>query len=222
MAQTPLVAGCAPQESPKATRQEQKGEPGQDRPTDIDIFTRCALRSTGFFMASPGRGGRRHTPRRAHAVFSFVGPGRGMNGWRDFRTANNWDMARPGREVFDLILSIAQVTAILGGNYFSDYLPPSSGWLVWDKGQRDFSLADGEMCWTNRDKAMRIFTYPRAAMLSENGLHPTQKPVSLMEWCIVAEGEGVSPVLQEEVAKRAAVIRALGLVASTTTPAGPV
>ena len=110
--------------------------------------------------------------------------GRGINGWRDFRNDTNWDKDRPSKIAFDLMLAIAKTAVIWGGNYFTDYLPPSMCWLVWDKGQRDFSLADGEMAWTNQDKAMRIFTYPRAAMLKENGLHPTQKPIALMKWCI--------------------------------------
>ena len=39
--------------------------------------------------------------------------------------------------------------------------------------------------------------------------------------CIVAEGEGVSPVLQEEVDKRAAAIRALGLAEKANVPVAP-
>lgn len=39
--------------------------------------------------------------------------------------------------------------------------------------------------------------------------------------CIVAEGEGVSPVLQEEVDKRAATIRALGLAEKASFPVAP-
>jgi site-specific DNA-methyltransferase (adenine-specific) len=58
------------------------------------------------------------------------------------------------------------------------------GWIIWDKGQRDFSLADGEMAWTSFDKAMRIFTYARAKALQEGKIHPTQKPVKLYEWIL--------------------------------------
>ncbi len=110
--------------------------------------------------------------------------GRGMNGWRDFRADGEWDKIRPRKEVFDLMLKLGKVVIVWGGNYFTDYLPPTQQWLIWDKGQRDFSLADGEMAWSSQDKAMRIFSYPRAAMLKENGLHPTQKPIALMRWCI--------------------------------------
>jgi len=106
------------------------------------------------------------------------------NGWRDFRSDGDWDKKRPSKAHFDVILNLNVTTVIWGGNYFTDYLAPHSCWLVWDKGQRDFSLADGELAWTNQDKAMRIFSYPRATMLKENGLHPTQKPIALMKWCI--------------------------------------
>lgn len=106
-----------------------------------------------------------------------------LNGWRDFRHQGRWDCARPNKKIFDWILSNKNAI-VWGGNYFTDYLPPSSQWLIWDKGQRDFSLADFEMAWSSQNKSGRIFDYPRARMLQENGLHPTQKPIALMEWCI--------------------------------------
>lgn len=71
----------------------------------------------------------------------------------------------------------------------TDFLFPSMGWIIWDKGQRDFSLADGEMAWSSFKKAMRIFTFSRGSMLAENNnsfgrFHPTQKPVKLYEWLL--------------------------------------
>ncbi len=95
-----------------------------------------------------------------------------------------WDVVRPERNIFDMMLSVSKTVVIWGGNYFTDYLPPSSQWLIWDKGQRDFSLADCEMAWCSLPKAARVFTFSRAAALSENGLHPTQKPIAVMRWCI--------------------------------------
>jgi DNA modification methylase len=58
------------------------------------------------------------------------------------------------------------------------------GWIVWDKGQRNFSLADGELAWTSRKQALRIFNYSRAAARVEGKCHPTQKPVQLYMYCI--------------------------------------
>jgi DNA modification methylase len=73
---------------------------------------------------------------------------------------------------------------IWGGNYFADVLPATMRWLVWDKGQREFSLADAELAWTSQQKAVRVFSYSRAASLRDRKVHPTQKPIALMEWCL--------------------------------------
>jgi DNA modification methylase len=107
------------------------------------------------------------------------------NGWRTFYdNEGDWDKWKPTKEYFDHLLRIGKVVIIWGGNYFSDCLPPSQQWLVWDKGQRSFSLADGELAWSSQDKAVRMFNYSRAAMLKERVEHPTQKPIALMKWCI--------------------------------------
>jgi len=65
------------------------------------------------------------------------------HGWNDY-PASGWDLKRPDKPAFDAILSMGVPTCIWGGNYFTDFLPPSSKWLIWDKGQTDFSLADCE------------------------------------------------------------------------------
>lgn len=109
--------------------------------------------------------------------------GRGVGGWNNFEVMG-WDQVRPTSEVFDLILLAAPVQIIWGGNYFTDFLPPTMQWLVWDKGQRNFSLADCEFAWSSQTRAARIFTYSRGAALQDGKEHPTQKPIALMEWCI--------------------------------------
>lgn len=113
------------------------------------------------------------------------------HGWSDNREKVEWDKERPAKETFDLVLNSAKDFIIWGGNYFTDYLPPSMRWLVWDKVQRGFSLADCEFAWTNKHKASRIFSYARG---NESGFaprgadwpnaHPTQKPVGVMKWAV--------------------------------------
>jgi DNA modification methylase len=105
------------------------------------------------------------------------------NGFKDYGIAD-WDLERPSKIIFDLILKISNVQIIWGGNYFTDYLPPTMQWLVWDKGQRNFSLADGEFAWSSQYKASRIFNYARGSALQDGKEHPTQKPIKLIEWCI--------------------------------------
>lgn len=108
---------------------------------------------------------------------------KGKWGWVDYGESQ-WDRQRPPKEAFDLMLSKSKEQVIWGGNYFTDYVPPRMRWLMWDKGQRDFSLADFEMAWTSQDKAARAFDYPRALALKDGKQHPTQKPIELMKWCL--------------------------------------
>lgn len=106
------------------------------------------------------------------------------HGWGAWRENVEWDTNRPSEEVFRLILGISKEQIIWGGNYFADLLPPTMRWLSWDKGQRDFSLADIELAWTSQQKAARVFDYARGKAVKDGKQHPTQKPVALMEWCL--------------------------------------
>lgn len=109
--------------------------------------------------------------------------GKAENGWTQWEGAE-WDNERPASEVFEAILAYSKHQIIWGGNYFTDFLPPTMQWLVWDKGQRNFSLADCEFAWSSQHKAARIFTLPRAKALQDGKVHPTQKSIELMEWCL--------------------------------------
>ena len=106
------------------------------------------------------------------------------HGWGQWRENVEWDAERPDPEIFALMLASSRHQIIWGGNYFTDLLPPTMQWLVWDKGQRDFSLADCEFAWSSQRKAARIFDYPRAKALQDGKQHPTQKPIALMKWCL--------------------------------------
>ena len=96
-----------------------------------------------------------------------------------------WDAERPSAEIFGMIQTAAPVWMICGGNYFADLLPPSMGWLYWDK-KIGGDFADGELIYTNRRAALRAFSMHAFAGLKGGQLreHPTQKPVALMEWCL--------------------------------------
>jgi len=89
----------------------------------------------------------------------------------------------PPPEIFSQILEAGKNQIIWGGNYFTDLLPPTMQWLVWDKGQR-INQSDGELAWTSQQKALRITERNRVALMQDGAVHPTQKPVALMEWCL--------------------------------------
>jgi len=92
---------------------------------------------------------------------------------------NEWDDAAPDADALQLILSKGSQHILWGGNYFA--LPPSRCWLIWNKPERGFTLAEAEMAWTDFDSVVRVFDAPRSEPDRE---HPTQKPVALMAWCV--------------------------------------
>ena len=119
----------------------------------------------------------------------------GKHGGRKAYEHLGWDSSRPERSTFDSILAAAGTQIIWGGNYFADMLPASSGWLVWDKGQR-ISQSDGELAWTSMNAALRIFVQNRVALMMDGAVHPTQKPLSLILWCLgMAEGAVLDPFM---------------------------
>ena len=85
---------------------------------------------------------------------------------------------------------ISKNQVIFGGNYYSDYLPASSCWIVWDKDMIGGNFADCELAWTSFNTAVRIFKWRWCGMLQEDMTnkelreHPTQKPLALFEWIL--------------------------------------
>jgi len=73
---------------------------------------------------------------------------------------------------------------VWGGNYYS--FGPSRCWLIWDKKQNDqWTTAQCEMAWTSLDRTVRAFRFAQCEQANEGAkLHPTQKPLALMEWCL--------------------------------------
>ena len=94
----------------------------------------------------------------------------------------NWDNERPTKETFNLIMSYSKKHIIWGGNYFADLLPPTKGWIVWDKGQKGLTMSDGELAWTSENKPLRIAVVNRNEL--KGSVHPTQKPLSIIQFCL--------------------------------------
>jgi len=75
---------------------------------------------------------------------------------------------------------------VWGGNYFTDFLPPSRCWIIWDK-ENTGNFADVEIAWTSFGTGARLYHWlwnglsrkgERKAELTSR-VHPTQKPVGL-------------------------------------------
>jgi DNA modification methylase len=107
----------------------------------------------------------------------------GKWGFKDYGKTS-WDRDRPSADTIRLVLNSARNSIIWGGNYMADFLPPSPGWLGWDKGQRGFSFADFELAWTSFDCAARVVVVSRPAALMDGKVHPTQKSLVVISYCI--------------------------------------
>ena len=104
---------------------------------------------------------------------------------KGFSVAPTWDAATaPG--VVEMALAVP-LAIVWGGNYYP--LPPSRGWLIWDKMQEHTS-GHAELAWTSLDIPVRTFRMSRVeAYGNMNKAHPTQKPLELMTWCISLAGD---------------------------------
>lgn len=108
-------------------------------------------------------------------------------GWKEYKHTE-WDSDIPKDEYFIELFRVSKKQIIWGGNYFPLIWNYSNSFIIWNKMQRDFSLADGELAWySENEKAMRTFDFSRGGALSNNNnnggrFHPTQKPVKLYEW----------------------------------------
>jgi hypothetical protein len=91
-----------------------------------------------------------------------------------------WDVA-PSAETFDLLRAISVSQIIWGGNYFP--LPPARAMLVWDKEQPWENFSQVEIAWSNLARPAAIFK-ESATRGTPDKVHPTQKPLSLMQWCL--------------------------------------
>jgi len=112
-----------------------------------------------------------------------VWKGGGGHGWgnamAETADRNAWDKEPPSDEELLRVIEAGKDAVVWGGNYFN--LRPARGWLVWNKPERNFTLAEAELAWTTRDNVIRVFDCNRSDVGRE---HPTQKPLSLMRWCL--------------------------------------
>jgi DNA modification methylase len=109
---------------------------------------------------------------------------RGMGG-------GDWDSAPIDKQTVAMVVNSAKSAIVWGGNYFD--LPPTRCFLVWDK--QNEGRDDIEMAWTNIDAVARIFRM-RPMNMDGGKVHPTQKPIDLMKWCLsMVSGRVLDPFM---------------------------
>jgi DNA modification methylase len=99
-------------------------------------------------------------------------------GKKQFYRGDSWDTEVPN---FYYILTLVNKAIIWGGNYFTENLKVSNDWLCWYKKNDNLSYSEFELAWTNIGNNCRHLSHHWG---KESKLHPTMKPIKVIEWCI--------------------------------------
>jgi hypothetical protein len=99
-------------------------------------------------------------------------------GKKQFHRGDDWDNEVPD---FFYVLALIDKAIIWGGNYFTNRLDVTNDWLCWHKKNDGLSFSEFEMAWTNVGKNCRLLSHHWGG---EEKMHPTMKPIKVMEWCI--------------------------------------
>jgi site-specific DNA-methyltransferase (adenine-specific) len=112
-----------------------------------------------------------------------AGETRGVYGRKkkDLYQPKYWDSSTPNKEYWIELFRISTNQIVFGGNYFSNNLPVSRGWVYWRK-LMGGNYSDGELVWTSFDMILKEFT--KRTEQGETRFHPTQKPVALYRWLL--------------------------------------
>ena len=110
------------------------------------------------------------------------------------------DTTETAKDFYNTCISLDMDKFIIwGGNYFTDFLPSSDGWLIWNKrAGTDIrnTFADGEMAWCSFHTPVRIYDQLWNGMIREGEkdkrVHPTQKPIRMLSEIIQDHIKGVN------------------------------
>jgi DNA modification methylase len=92
-------------------------------------------------------------------------------------------------DAFNLCQSFfSEATMIFwGANYYTSCLPNGFGWLVWDKQREGDTFSGAELAFVNKGVKVDVFRHQwhgmiKGSEMGEKRVHPTQKPIALVEW----------------------------------------
>jgi DNA modification methylase len=93
------------------------------------------------------------------------------------------------KDIYETLVDKIENIIMFGGNYFTDFLPPSRCWVIWDK-KMTGNFSQAEMAWTSFNTGgIKIYDFMWNGLSREGSrkdeltkrVHPTQKPVGLFE-----------------------------------------
>lgn len=140
-----------------------------------------------------------------------IGNGLG-NGKKDYKMHKSWQMQAPTKDYFDELFRVSRNQIVWGGNYFTQFLPTSDGWIIWDKKKgSNLPFAEGEMAWCSIKKKLRIFRYCASLRDKDGRIHPTQKPIALYKWILERYAKEGDKILDTHLGSGSSAIAAYDL-----------
>ena len=127
------------------------------------------------------------------AANTFSGEERKSGQGASYKTAfaaKDWDKGIPDKAYFYDLMRVSKNQIVWGANYMSHLLPPSMGWIVWDKDNGTTKFSDAELAFSSFERALRIWKYTWNGMIQGDmknkdiRIHPTQKPIKLYQWLL--------------------------------------
>ena len=130
---------------------------------------------------------------------------------RALNTLNcDWDFEKPTAEYFQQLFRVTKNQIIMGGNYFE--LPPTRGFVIWDKLQPWDNFSQVEFIWTSFDCPAKLFRYSNTGgKNAEIKIHATQKPIELYEWLIAKFAKQGDIILDTHVGSASSLIACYNL-----------
>ena len=134
---------------------------------------------------------------------------------KDYRKKADWDI-KPSAEYFSELMRVSEKQIIWGGNYFTDILPPTKSFLIWDKrcaNNMTNDFADCEYAWMSRGMGVaRVYRFIWNGMIQgnmkekEDRFHPTQKPIALYKWILSRYAQEGDKILDTHVGSASSLI----------------
>lgn len=95
----------------------------------------------------------------------------------------------PGYDYFKELFRVSKNQIIWGANYYTKFIPPRQGWIVWDKKRKyeDSHMSEVELAWHSFNVPARIISLAWNGFIRcepRSGNHPHEKPIGLYAWIL--------------------------------------
>ena len=121
-----------------------------------------------------------------------------------------WDNSPPDHSYFIELGRVSKNQIIWGANHFMDIISKRSPcWIVWDKlFSSEVSFASCELAYTTFKSTTKRF---KCSSNRKNGIHPTQKPITLYEWLLTKYAKPGQKILDTHLGSGSSAIAANNL-----------